>query len=63
MFLLALSGITDVGSLALLLTVGLGGLLVAWLTYQSLRADVAALSLATRPADAFGTSSESLEVE
>jgi hypothetical protein len=63
MFLLARSGITDLGSLALLLIVGLGGLLVAWLTYQSLRADVAALSLATRPVDAFGTSSESLELE
>jgi hypothetical protein len=63
MFLLGLSRITDPNALALLLIVGLGGLLVAWFTYQTLRADVAALSLATRPVDAFGTSSESLELE
>lgn len=63
MFLLGLSRITDPNALALLLIVGLGGLLVAWVTYQTLRADVAALSLATRPMDAFGTSSESLELE
>jgi serine/threonine protein kinase len=64
MSLLGYSRITDKWwAYALPLAVSLGALFVAYRVLQSLRADVAALSLATRPVDAFGTSSESLELE
>ncbi|MBC7856452.1 MAG: hypothetical protein IAF94_23730, partial [Pirellulaceae bacterium] len=42
----------------LLIVAGLAGFLAAWFTYNQIRSDIAALSIATRASDSFGVGTE-----
>lgn len=57
--LVIVGGLASRFASGLLIVAGLAGFLAAWFTYNQIRSDIAALSVATRASDSFGVGTES----